>query len=60
VRTATEPRFAAKVEPRRRRKAGVVAELGQTAAILRARGAMREAPVAARALATRRAEEEAK
>ena len=49
--TATEPRFAAKVAPRRRKKAGAVAELGQAAALMREPGATRVPPVAARARA---------
>ena len=44
-----KPRFAAKAAPRRRRKVGVLAELGQTAAILRAQGTTRMRPVALRA-----------
>jgi len=53
-----EPRFAARVAPRRRRKVGALPELGQAAAILRAREATRMPPAVpqVRAGETKRAE----
>ena len=51
----TKPRVVAKVEQRRRRKAEVVAELGQAATLMQEPGATRVPPVAAPARATKRA-----
>src|SRR3981189_765585 len=47
-RTRMKPRFAAKVAPRHRRKAGTLTELGQAAARMRAGGATQVAAAATR------------